>query len=256
MLGRRLAEARKAAGLLQIDLAVALGDRYDQSVIAHVERGDITLRYDGLVRAAQELHVSLDYLAGLTDDPTPPEERANEEKRKREELESALQQTEEVLNQLRAKVNEASPFVPATEATDDEVYESVQRYEHDVRLAAGLGVAVDHEPIPGEIKFRKSWLQSHGLKAINLMLVDVIGDSMLPTIQNGDSALADESRRHPLRNGRIYALRTTDGPLVKRLRKRRGRWWADSDNDKYKPRLIRESDETIGLVVWWAHTER
>ena len=42
---------------------------------------------------------------------------------------------------------------------------------------------------------------------------------------------------------------------LKRLRKRQGRWWADSDNGEYKPRLMRENDQTFGQVVWWAHTE-
>ena len=71
MLGKRLAEARKKAGLDQVDLAVALGDRYDQPMISRVESGNRTLRLDGLVKAAQELKVSIDYLLGLTDDPTP-----------------------------------------------------------------------------------------------------------------------------------------------------------------------------------------
>ena len=71
----------------------------------------------------------------------------------------------------------------------------------------------------------------------------------------GDAVLIDESCRSP-RSGKIYGLQTPDGPLVKRLRKRKDRWWADSDNDAYKPRPIGRSDRTLGLVVWWAHTER
>ena len=71
MLGQRLAEARKRVGISQVDLAVALGDRYDQPMISHVEAGRKALRFDGLVNAAKELQVSTDYLLGLTDDPTP-----------------------------------------------------------------------------------------------------------------------------------------------------------------------------------------
>ena len=49
-------------------------------MISHVETGRATLHFDGLVKAARTLHVSLDYLAGLTEDPSPSEDRipANE----------------------------------------------------------------------------------------------------------------------------------------------------------------------------------
>ena len=148
------------------------------------------------------------------------------------------------------------PFARATERTDDEEFESVRRYQaEDLQIAAGTEAVVDREPLAGEIKFRKTWLRSHRLKAKNLMLLDVTGDSMFPTIRDGDAVLIDESCRSP-RSGKIYGLRTPDGPLVKRLRKRKDRWWADSDNDAYKPRPIGRRDRTLGLVVWWAHTER
>ena len=71
VIGERLAIARKKAGLAQVELAVAMGDRYDQKMVSHVERGRSNLRFEGAVKAARELGVSLDYLAGLTDDPTP-----------------------------------------------------------------------------------------------------------------------------------------------------------------------------------------
>ena len=76
MLGERLAAARKSRGLTQWDLAVALGDRYRQSTISAIERGHSSMHLEGVKRAAQELRVSVDWLAGLTDDPTPPDERA------------------------------------------------------------------------------------------------------------------------------------------------------------------------------------
>ena len=51
-----------------------MGERYDQTVISAVENNRSRLRYEGLFRAAQELGISLDYLFGLTDDPTPAAE--------------------------------------------------------------------------------------------------------------------------------------------------------------------------------------
>ncbi len=44
-------------------------------MISHVEANRSSLLYDGLVKAARVLGVSIDYLAGLTDDPTPAADR-------------------------------------------------------------------------------------------------------------------------------------------------------------------------------------
>lgn len=71
MLGPRLREARRSAGLKQVELAVAIGDGYTQSMISMIECGQRPIRFIAAVRAARTLGVSLDYLAGLTDDPTP-----------------------------------------------------------------------------------------------------------------------------------------------------------------------------------------
>ena len=73
VLGRRLAESRKRLGWTQTKLAEQLGGRYDQSMISHVEGGRAEFKFSGLVKAAQALNVSLDYLAGLTDVPDPVE---------------------------------------------------------------------------------------------------------------------------------------------------------------------------------------
>ena len=71
LLGERLAESRRRAGMTQTELAVALGKRYNAPMISMVEHGKRGLLLEGAVNAARELDVSLDYLAGLTDDPAP-----------------------------------------------------------------------------------------------------------------------------------------------------------------------------------------
>ena len=250
MFSDRLLEARKQAGLSQRRLAALLGERYDRSMIGHVENGRRHLLMDGAMKAAQVLDVSLDYLVGLSDDPTPTAESAAE-----------LQRTKEELDRLRraaATPEHPDPDVSPIQSAPgwhDEDYESVRRYEsEDVALAAGTGTFADQEPVPSEVKFLKSWLRDHRLRAKDLFLVDVSGDSMETTIYDGDSALVDESRTSP-RSGRIYALRTGDGLLVKRLRKRDHRWWADSDNEEYEPQPLDDRARIMGRVVWWAHTD-
>ena len=76
MLGRRLAEARKRNGWTQVRLASEIDKRYERSMISHVEAGRATLHFDALVKAARALDVSIDYLAGLTDDPSPADDRS------------------------------------------------------------------------------------------------------------------------------------------------------------------------------------
>ena len=71
MFGERLEWSRKRAGLTQGKLADAMGDRYDRTMISHVETGRSGLVADGMASAAQTLNVSTDYLLGLSEDPTP-----------------------------------------------------------------------------------------------------------------------------------------------------------------------------------------
>ena len=70
-LGGRLANARRTRGITQTELAVALGDRYSQSMISQVETGRSSLLLEGLANAAKELGVSTDYLLGLSEDYFP-----------------------------------------------------------------------------------------------------------------------------------------------------------------------------------------
>ena len=78
---------------------------------------------------------------------------------------------------------------------------------------------------------------------------------MVPTLHDGDGVFVNLARTQP-RSGRIYALRTADGTVVKRLRKRQGQWWAVSDNPEVDPHLIEEGDEVIGEIAGRADPEK
>ena len=134
-------------------------------------------------------------------------------------------------------------------------YEYVRRYADDVRLAAGSGTMVENENVAGYVAFRRDWMRRHGLRAESCSLVAVTGHSMEPELFDGDSALVDHSRCDPV-EGEIFALRTLEGPLVKRLRFHDERWWASGDNDSSEngSRPLDGDDAIIGRVVWWAHT--
>ena len=59
--------------MTQTDLGVAVGKVY--TLIGHVEVGRKQLSAEGWVLVAKELNVSLDYLAGLTDNPLSARDR-------------------------------------------------------------------------------------------------------------------------------------------------------------------------------------
>ncbi len=64
-LGGRIRQDRTNRGITLQQLAEAMGDRYDHSVLSRVENGISSLRPDGLRRAALALGVSADHLLGL-----------------------------------------------------------------------------------------------------------------------------------------------------------------------------------------------
>lgn len=65
----RLRELRKAKGFSQIRMQMLTG--IDQSDYSKIECGKRQLSFEQCKRVAVVLDTSMDYLAGLTDDPKP-----------------------------------------------------------------------------------------------------------------------------------------------------------------------------------------
>ena len=158
------------------------------------------------------------------------------------------------------------PVAPAEDETPDHpevgaAFEDVPESEHydyirqfsgdEVRLAAGSGTPVEREPVVDRVAFRRDWLCRQGLQAEKCSLVRVTGNSMEPTYIEGDMVLVDHSRVEPV-DGRVFALRTRVGPLLKRLRMKDGGWmvYSDGRRPEYAPRPISEDDDIIGRVPW------
>ena len=70
----RLKKSRKNMNILQEDAAKMLDIGY--STYRRYEQGGTIPLLTDAAKMAQLFHDSLDYLAGLTDDPTPPEGRS------------------------------------------------------------------------------------------------------------------------------------------------------------------------------------
>jgi phage repressor protein C with HTH and peptisase S24 domain len=116
--------------------------------------------------------------------------------------------------------------------------------------SAGPGRLANEEQAIGTFRFSSRWLRGQGLDPAMLSAIAVTGDSMEPTLRDGDEILVDRAPR-PLRDG-IHVVRVEDAVLVKRLDMARpGAIALISDNPAYRPlELAPYAVEVIGRVVW------
>lgn len=116
--------------------------------------------------------------------------------------------------------------------------------------SAGPGAHPTEEIPSGRLRFSNRWLKEQGLEPVMLSVIEVEGDSMEPTLRDGDEILVDRTPR-PLRAG-IHVIRLDDVLLVKRLESGPGGTLrVISDNAAY-PRMERpvQDVEIVGRVVW------
>ncbi len=121
----------------------------------------------------------------------------------------------------------------------------------DVQASAGAGAFADDERARARMRFDPTWLRGLKLDPRHLSVIQVTGDSMTPTLQDGDDILVDRGDRR-FRNG-IHVLRMDGALNVKRLMIEAGRkMTVRSDNPAYPswPSLDRAEVEIIGRVVW------
>lgn len=125
----------------------------------------------------------------------------------------------------------------------------------DVKAAAGNAVILPAEEIVDFIVFRTDFIRYElGLDPKNLVVIQAKGDSMIPTIRDGDLLLVDLSQAHDADNA-IYVLNVDGRVMVKRLQFLLGGVIeVQSDNPKYKPETVRPEDRDlfrlVGRVVW------
>ena len=125
----------------------------------------------------------------------------------------------------------------------------VPRYS--IKVSGGVGHEVIETKIEEIYAFRKDWLKKKG-NPNQMVLVKASGDSMEPTICDGDLVLVDRERT-TIRNERIYVIRIENQYIVKRLRTTGNKIEVLSDNRLYPPfelDLSLENVEIVGEVIW------
>lgn len=124
-----------------------------------------------------------------------------------------------------------------------------------VRASAGPGALPHDERTRAYFAFDERWLRKLTGAATNeLTLIRVEGDSMIPSLADGDDILVDQSdSADRLRDG-IYVLRIEDALVVKRLALHpiTHRVTVQSDNPAYSdwPDCRVEDIHVIGRVIW------
>ena len=227
--GRRLRAARRARGLSQEDIAsVTMNTR---ELISLVENGRSGLSAAKLFTAAEHLNVSMDYLFGLTDDPTPSQE-----------LTVGLKTSAARIRDLEQMQDQGAPL-------DDADYVAVS----EVTTAAGAGAIIDTERVTGRMKFPRTWLNRHGLSASECRIIRVAGESMEPTLADGCAILVNRANRRR-RDNRIFVVRIDDELIVKRAAKDPAAGWqlvSDNPNKTAWPTRPWPPDaKVVGEVKW------
>jgi phage repressor protein C with HTH and peptisase S24 domain len=120
------------------------------------------------------------------------------------------------------------------------------------RLSAGGGSFETEQEIEEFYSFRKDWLSKKG-KPEDMVLMDIIGNSMEPELKGRDTVLIDQSQKAVLA-GAIYAVGLDDTIVVKRLEKRPKELVLHSENASYPQITFRgeeiDSVRIIGKVIW------
>jgi phage repressor protein C with HTH and peptisase S24 domain len=129
---------------------------------------------------------------------------------------------------------------------------------YDAVLAGGHGAFNERSEILDHIPFTVDFIEKKlGRKSTaGLVVLEVRGDSMEPTISDGDLVIVDQDHRR-LRDG-VYAFILDDAAHVKRLRNRFDGIEIISDNDRiYSPFLLEQQRlgelQIIGRVRWCGH---
>jgi SOS-response transcriptional repressor LexA len=148
-----------------------------------------------------------------------------------------------------------------SEAHDTHEYVSIPLLSEPVSAGDGSLVDANDRSVDKLLKFRADWVRELGVNPLNAHVVRVKGDSMTPTLHEGDVVLVDASDREPVGGG-LYVMMKGDEAVVKRLdRDFDGSLLIISDNRAaYEPRRLERNDANqiriIGRVRWYGRTLR
>lgn len=225
--------------LTQEKLAADLGDGVTQGAVSHFMNGRTALSVNAVVVFARALGVPVSEIS-----PTLSAQ----------------------IEKMTATLSDARPSHRETDQTrtpprsfdlnDEPGYTGVLQLT--ARGSTGDGDDNPHVEIRGVMAFKSAWLRANNLNQKHLDVIYASGNSMEPTINDGDVLLVDESKIEP-KDGQIFAMQSeSKGTIVKRLvRSDFDGWIIRSDNPdkaRYGDETLRDGEinevRIIGRVVW------
>lgn len=132
--------------------------------------------------------------------------------------------------------------------------EFIMVHGYDVRASAGVGAPVHSEQAIGRFAFHRDWIRRKGLRPSSLAIVTAKGDSMEPTVRDGDILLVDISVHSTAIDG-IHLIERDGDLFCKRLQPlHAGGLRVVSDNEHYLPQELTaaeaEAVRVVGRVIW------
>lgn len=196
------------------------------STLARLARGENDPGSETLLKLSTRLNVSMSYLAGTSDDPTP-----------------------------------SQPSMPGRRAKATPL-EMIGVPKLDVRAAAGAGSLNHTHAIEATLPFPIWMLHKLAWPGAKVSFMRSAGDSMWPTFEDKALLLVNESEAElpkmapkPATDANIFVFLQEDHLRVKRLSRVGKEIVATSDNRKYGPEILRGPDlkrfKIIGRVIWW-----
>ena len=158
-----------------------------------------------------------------------------------------------------AAINKLSDYVVVgneNQRASNDDYVMIDQY--DVVGSCGSGALIGDVTVKGGLAFKRDWINAMNVDSKNLATIYAQGDSMSPTIEDGQVLLVDKSAIQP-QSTKIYII-CIDGQLyIKRLVNLYDKWVMRSDNpDKSSYPDIEISADTMsevdvqGRIVWQA----
>lgn len=183
--GDMIRELRQRAGWSQERLAQRIGTTNQQ--VSNLETGKIDLSVRWIRQLTKEFGVSADTLLGLEDAARTGADQ-------------------EVRGSGTAPTRAAAEPNPNTR----------RLIEYDVQLSAGYGAVAAEEAAVAEWAVPRAWLPRLQGAQDECVVVEVVGDSMLPDFQPGDRVLVDTANRRPTPPG-FFALWDGLGTVIKQV---------------------------------------
>ncbi|WP_236189337.1 XRE family transcriptional regulator [Pseudomonas pharyngis] len=182
----RLKQARKNAGLTQVELAERAGIK--QASISEIERG-LTRTSGHLIKLAQICGVDPVWLSEGTGSPEGgPASR-------QEKATSTIESNAVLLGPIDVWDDE-------TPLDDDEVYVPFLK---EVELSAGAGITAVQQSQKQKLRFGKLTLRRQGVQPSEAVCVTVTGNSMEPVLPDGSTVGVDRGNTS-ITDGKMYAL--------------------------------------------------